>query len=456
LTSVPPNDTRKRLESLSKRERDVLLRVCAGLEYKVIAEELHIALSTVKTNMGRVYVKLGIDGIPDAEKKKRLFDEFCPALKEKETSVGLSSDGEEKEVKAEPLEEDKDSKEEKEPVIDADVQDVKEVDEEKSSPPTFLRLRWMLFGLLLGGCLVSTIFIGTRLFPFQGLQDTAQPFQSPIVQTFEVTRLATVIHTQIVTEEIPVEITTTSVPTLTQVISPSTEAQEAPIPSPSPVSTSLSSGPSGDWGIRIYGSDAANVFLVNNHIVGATTSKYDWTGINGLMQQGIPNYLTVASLNRNYSANWGFSIRQNDVVVWGNEGKANNCKICYAQSVEILPNNAVSEVNLRDFEIQNLSGSWSAKVAAADYGVLMVNGVFAAGGYWGNDLGWTDISGLLYSNQDNIVTAAVWNDNGNFSWDFAIREGETVVWGASNSGSGQVGEVFFKTVIIDGSGNVVP
>ena len=109
-----------------------------------------------------------------------------------------------------------------------------------------------------------------------------------------------------------------------------------------------------------------------------------------------------------------------------------------------------------DSSKEKLSGSWTAKAVSADFAVIMVNGIPATGSYSKKDLGWFDISGLLYEGQDNVITVSVWNTNGDYSWDFSIRKGETVVWGANNSGSGQVGEVFFKTVIIDGTGNVVP
>jgi hypothetical protein len=104
----------------------------------------------------------------------------------------------------------------------------------------------------------------------------------------------------------------------------------------------------------------------------------------------------------------------------------------------------------------NLPGDWSAKATANDFGVMLVNGVPVSGSYGGNIVGgWVDVSRLLYAGQDNIVSVSVWNASGNYMWDFALRKGETIIWGTDNSGQGQTGEVFFTSVIIDGSGNIV-
>ena len=228
---------------------------------------------------------------------------------------------------------------------------------------------------------------------------------------------------------------------------------------PSTESTIIATGPSGDWSVRIYQTDDANIILVNNHIVGATLYRQtlDWVEINSLLQKGVSNYVTAVNLNGfGGGVVWGFSLRRNEVIVWGNEGNADRCLFCYTQTVEILPDDKVAEVNLREFDKKNLSGSWTAKVKAADFGVIMVNGVAVAGSHKGLDLGWSDITGLLYEGQGNIITAAIWNKDGDYSWDLALRRGETVVWGSNDQGSGQVGEVFFTTVIVDGAGNIIP
>jgi hypothetical protein len=115
----------------------------------------------------------------------------------------------------------------------------------------------------------------------------------------------------------------------------------------------------------------------------------------------------------------------------------------------------VQEVNLKNLEKQKLGGTWSARAVAEDVGLLLVNGVPAACSYDSIDFDWADIGGLLYANENNVVSALVWNFSDTYSWNFSVRKNENIVWGAEDQGSGQTGEVFFTTMTIDGSGNVV-
>jgi hypothetical protein len=70
----------RRLSTLSPREREVLALRCEGLTYKEIGRRLYLSESTIKTYMGRVYVKLGLDQMKPRSRAKMLDDVFCPAL----------------------------------------------------------------------------------------------------------------------------------------------------------------------------------------------------------------------------------------------------------------------------------------------------------------------------------------------------------------------------------------
>lgn len=48
-----------RLSSLTKRQREVMLRIAAGKLNKVIADELHVSVRTVEVHRARVYAQLG-------------------------------------------------------------------------------------------------------------------------------------------------------------------------------------------------------------------------------------------------------------------------------------------------------------------------------------------------------------------------------------------------------------
>jgi len=74
----------QKLTKLSKREREVLWLVCGGHSYDEISEKLYITVPTVKANMGRVYVKLGLDQMTRAERTKAIHQIYCPLMREVE------------------------------------------------------------------------------------------------------------------------------------------------------------------------------------------------------------------------------------------------------------------------------------------------------------------------------------------------------------------------------------
>ncbi|MDP9045200.1 MAG: response regulator [Pseudomonadota bacterium] len=59
-TDARSAERRARLASLTEREHEVTLRVAAGKQNKVIADELHVSVRTVEVHRARVYAKLGV------------------------------------------------------------------------------------------------------------------------------------------------------------------------------------------------------------------------------------------------------------------------------------------------------------------------------------------------------------------------------------------------------------
>lgn len=81
MVDTDTNDLLARLQTLSKRERQVLELRCKGMKYVDIGKELHIAESTVKTDIARIYMKLGLDVLDPSVRLKALYDTVCPLLK---------------------------------------------------------------------------------------------------------------------------------------------------------------------------------------------------------------------------------------------------------------------------------------------------------------------------------------------------------------------------------------
>lgn len=77
-------DILQNLASLTGRQREILKKVCEGNDYKTIAKELVISEETVKSHVGNIYIKLGLDQMPVSLRKKALFETYCPALHETE------------------------------------------------------------------------------------------------------------------------------------------------------------------------------------------------------------------------------------------------------------------------------------------------------------------------------------------------------------------------------------
>ncbi len=85
-----------KLAKLSKQERQVLELRCQGLDYNAISKKLFVSVSAVKQYMSRIYVKLGLDILPRAERTKVLYEIVCPLLQRENGKSGKITAGKEK------------------------------------------------------------------------------------------------------------------------------------------------------------------------------------------------------------------------------------------------------------------------------------------------------------------------------------------------------------------------
>ena len=148
------DDVILKLSSLTTRQIEVLRLVCEGLRYKLVGEELHIEENTVKSHMGNIYIKLELDSLVDPERKKVLYQEFCPALQEMDVIPEVVEDQEEPDPVPESVL----------AMVVRDETDIilmppREIIDYTPNPdrnrPS--RLRWLMFGIIIGAILTTLI-----------------------------------------------------------------------------------------------------------------------------------------------------------------------------------------------------------------------------------------------------------------------------------------------------------
>ena len=71
-----------KLRMLSGREREVLKLFCEGNNHETIGKILFIGKNTVKTHMGNIYIKLGLEHLPSSARRMIIYQTYCPAVHE--------------------------------------------------------------------------------------------------------------------------------------------------------------------------------------------------------------------------------------------------------------------------------------------------------------------------------------------------------------------------------------
>ncbi len=181
----------------------------------------------------------------------------------------------------------------------------------------------------------------------------------------------------------------------------------------------------------------------------------DWISINEFFQPGKDTIVAFASFNRIYGSSRSFSIRQDETSVWGFESSGGaEWTLNYAQQVAIHPNGKVEQLKPSNLTRKLLPGKFYVRLQSIqDIGGVLVNGQ-PAGVYWNEAGGWTDITNMVYADQDNKVTFSAWNFEDVYVWDFAIKHDDTIIWSKTGSGSGALGKVFEESVTINTKGLV--
>lgn len=279
MVDTNSDDLLSRLRKLSKREAQVLVLRCQGMKYVAIGKALFIAESTVKEDMSRIYMKLGLDVLEPSERLKVLYDTICPFLKARKPAEDKAESKPGGVVEGEVM------PEEEEKSIPKQIMDMVENDGKAIVPwvpgilvapqphPPRKRPIWPMFlilGVVLGICLGG---VGVYLFLRYGNGPnpfTPQPTPTNPSQPLVVTAIAPLAPTN------NAGLTLTEVPTI--VPSP-TNSPSVPPADGILFQDNFDNGISSDWGT--YGKD----WLVSNGRLTLLTSAsfrnvYEWIGLD--------------------------------------------------------------------------------------------------------------------------------------------------------------------------------
>ena len=297
------NDAIAKLRTLSKSEFNVLKLYCQSYRYRDIAKELYMQTSSVKNYMGRIYVKLGLDQLPNRARTFAMARVYCPAIKEFEKRKGKDKSlvlvG--KEVEPEPIkgelmkivEEDDGGAEE---IVEGEI--IK-IDTTPIPPPDYPSQRRKPNPLLIGFLVIaflSILFTGYSLYDRFFKQPAAVPEQSTVAEQ--------------PTEEVAIADLPQVIPTETKLVSTETFTPEPTAP-PQPAilfEDDFETGLSNDWEVVLgkpiivngtLSTDQDTWLLVgdsswqNYSVEFITDSPYGffWNGFNviGVRAEGIDN-----------------------------------------------------------------------------------------------------------------------------------------------------------------------
>jgi len=193
-------DPYKQLAQLTERQQEVLKRVCKGLTYKSIADELVVAESTVKAHMGNIYQKLNLDELPPNQRTKIIFEVFCPALSSKPPKPKTGT------IEPDPVPEQVskmvDEDEKALLVVQPRADDIIEPIRSRPLSP-FVRLGWLVSGFIVGIILMGGLFAGVLIPRIREQTLANQVIATAVVQIVENTVEVFVKETV----EIPVKMT---------------------------------------------------------------------------------------------------------------------------------------------------------------------------------------------------------------------------------------------------------
>jgi DNA-binding CsgD family transcriptional regulator len=225
------NDAYKKLANLSGQERRALQLRCEGLEYTDIAEQMHVSVSAIKSYMGRVFLKLELNELPEIRRLKDLFEEYCKELQQAELPPPPEEPEEPVPIPEEVM---KMVDEDETSLTIWEGQIIHVPDEDPGPQPRPRWFRRLLVGMVLGALLVLGIMSLLRSLVNGSEGTAAVASDTPVIAVTEMI----VVNTQEVTREVTRLITTTPEPlgptatpiVQTQIVTVLVSATPEPVP----------------------------------------------------------------------------------------------------------------------------------------------------------------------------------------------------------------------------------
>ena len=169
------------LKKLSKREREVLWLVCDGITYSEISKKLFISLPTVKSVMGRVYIKLNLDVLEKPERLKAIYQIYCPLLKGTELPEGSPPEADSPPPIPEKVVEMVD--EDEHAIVPYSPWQIIHIPEENKKPPRKQRgCLWISLGLLIGLSIAALAYFAYVSFFLDTESDKNQELTKVVAQ----------------------------------------------------------------------------------------------------------------------------------------------------------------------------------------------------------------------------------------------------------------------------------
>jgi len=225
-----PEEVMIKLSRLSERERKILQAFCEGLKYFQIAERLNLAEGTIRVYMYHISHKLELETYSKTERRRILLNIFCVALKSGQLP-------ESPEPEEEPSELVLLTPEENEEIDDLQYEIIKIEPAEivgPPPPPNGDNGKGRYIWAFLSGALLMAIIGAVILwawYPFARERSEGSVLETSTAQIVEATSLVTVIHTQVVTEEV---LTGISVTPQSPIQSPTETVTLTPTSTPKP------------------------------------------------------------------------------------------------------------------------------------------------------------------------------------------------------------------------------